>query len=170
MFSENVIDRCTYPGSMENRIIQGLFIFKDLDDSETQFINAILQEKEYAPDEVIYKEGDMGDSLNIIVKGKVRINRSTVGGDQFCLATLRAGDIFGTMSFLDGSRHDATIVSDQTTQLLILERSDFDRLSRSSPVISDKVLRRLSMHLASIVRNMNSQYMDLMNLMFRKGK
>jgi CRP-like cAMP-binding protein len=74
------------------------------------------------------------------------------------------------MSFLDGSDHDATIISDQKTKLVILRKPEFDTLSRTHPSIASKILRRLAIHLASIVRNMNSQYIDLTHLMFRKGK
>lgn len=155
---------------MENGIIHEIHIFEGLDASETEIIKRFLKFREYAPDETICTEGAKGSSLNVIVKGKVRINKATVEGDQFCIATLREGDIFGTMSFLDGSRHDATIVSDRPTQLLVLEKTDFDFLLQSHPLVAGKVLRRLAIHLASIVRNMNSQYMDLMHLMFRKSK
>jgi CRP-like cAMP-binding protein len=155
---------------MEDRLTQNLDIFKELDDAEVPVIKGLLRFREYAPGQMVYKEGDMGDNLNILVKGKVRINKTTVEGDQFCIATLKEGDIFGTMSFLDGSTHDATIVSDQETHLSVLEKSDFECLGQTDPLIAVKVLRRLAVHLASIVRNMNGQYLDLMNLMFRKSR
>lgn len=145
-------------------------IFDGLDAKEIDVIRAMLRSHEYGPNEVIYKEGEEGDSLNIIEKGKVRINKLMVAGDQFCIATLKEGDIFGIMSFLDGSAHDATIVSGQQTRLTVFRRADFDRLLVSNPLVACKVLRQLAIHLASIVRNMNSQYIDLMHLMFRKSR
>ncbi len=145
-------------------------IFRDLDGSEMDIVQDLLQSRDCEPNEIIYSEGEKGDSLNIIEKGKVKINKMMVEGDQFCIATLKEGDIFGIMSFLDGSAHDATIVSDQRTRLTILRKTDFDGLLASYPLVAGKVLRRLAIHLASIVRNMNSQYIDLMHLMFRKSR
>lgn len=150
--------------------VESISIFSDLTDEEIKVLKDFLDLREYAPNEVIYTEGEKGDSLNIIIEGKVRINKRMVEGDQFCISTLKEGDVFGIMSFLDGSKHDATIVSDQKTVLMVLEREDFNNLYSSSPLIAAKVLKRLSMHLASIVRNMNTQYMDLMHLMFRRSK
>lgn len=147
-----------------------IHIFLDLDGSEMGIIQDMLQSRDYEPNEIIYREGEKGDSLNIIEKGKVKINKMMVEGDQFSIATLKEGDIFGIMSFLDGSAHDATIVADQQTQLIVVNKSDFDTLLQSNPLIAGKILRRLAIHLASIVRNMNNQYMDLMHLMFRKSK
>lgn len=148
----------------------GSHIFRELDGSEMGIIHDLLQSRDYEPNKIIYKEGEKGDSLNIIGKGKVKINKMMVEGDQFCIATLKEGDIFGIMSFLDGSAHDATIVSDQQTRLTVLQKADFDGLLMSNPLVAAKVLRRLAIHLASIVRNMNSQYIDLMHLMFRKSR
>lgn len=150
--------------------VESISIFSDLTDEEIKVLKDFLDLREYAPNEVIYTEGEKGDSLNIIIEGKVRINKRMVEGDQFCISTLKEGDVFGIMSFLDGSKHDATIVSDQKTVLMVLEREDFNNLYSSSPLIAAKVLKRLAMHLASIVRNMNTQYMDLMHLMFRRSK
>jgi CRP-like cAMP-binding protein len=145
-------------------------IFRELEGAEMGIIRGLLQSREYEPNEIIYREGAKGDSLNIIEKGKVKINKMMVEGDQFCIATLKEGDIFGIMSFLDGSAHDATIISDRQTRLTILRKPDFDGLLLSNPLVAGKVLRQLAMHLASIVRNMNSQYIDLMHLMFRKSR
>lgn len=150
--------------------IEEVKLFSDLSREEMEVLKNILDLKDYAPDEVIYSEGEEGDSLNIIVEGKVRINKRMVEGDQFCISTLKEGDVFGIMSFLDGSRHDATIVSDQKTTLMVLRRSDFEGLYSSNPLMAAKILKRLAIHLASIVRNMNTQYMDLMHLMFRRSK
>ena len=160
----NVLER-EEAGLMEN-----IDIFQELESAEMGIVRRLLQTREFGPNELIYKEGEKGDSLNIIEKGKVKINKMMVQGDQFCIATLREGDIFGIMSFLDGSDHDATILSDQKTRLTVLNRGDFDALTATHPLIGNKILRRLAIHLASIVRNMNSQYIDLTHLMFRKGK
>jgi CRP-like cAMP-binding protein len=150
--------------------IEKISIFSELNSQEIDILKGLLDLREYAPNEVIYTEGEEGDSLNIIIEGKVRINKRMVEGDQFCISTLKEGDVFGIMSFLDGSRHDATIVADQKTSLLVLRRTDFDGLYSSNPIIAAKILKRLAIHLASIVRNMNTQYMDLMHLMFRRSK
>lgn len=150
--------------------IQQISIFSDLSSEEIELLKDLLSIREFKSNELIYTEGEEGDSLNIIVEGKVRINKRMVEGDQFCISTLKEGDVFGIMSFLDGSKHDATIVADQKTVLMILGRDEFNNLYSSNPLIAAKILKRLAMHLASIVRNMNTQYMDLMHLLFRRSK
>lgn len=151
-------------------MMDGIYIFDELNSAEKKIVENLLRSREYAAAEVIYKEGEAGDSLNIIASGKVSINKTMVEGDQFCISSLKGGEIFGILSFLDGSRHDATIVSEDRTTLLTLDRTDFDSLLHSEPLIAAKILRRLAIQLASIVRSMNSQQKDLMHLMFKKSK
>ena len=74
------------------------------------------------------------------------------------------------MSFLDGRKHDATTVAEEDTQLLVLERSEFDRLVQTHPAIALKILWNIAIDLAALVRNMNSQYTDLIHMMFGKSK
>ncbi|HWR57880.1 MAG TPA: cyclic nucleotide-binding domain-containing protein [Thermodesulfovibrionales bacterium] len=147
-----------------------IHVFQELDVSEMAVVEGLLKTRNFGPNETIYREGEKGDSLNVIMKGKAKINKTMVEGGQFCIAILKEGDIFGIMSFLDGSSHDATIVSDQQTQLIVLKKPDFENLFLTSPLIAGKILRGLAVHLASILRNMNSQYIDLTHLMFRKSR
>jgi CRP-like cAMP-binding protein len=152
-------------------IVEGINLFRDLNASEGEIISNLLEVKDFKPDAVIYKEGESGNNnLNIIEKGKVRVDRITVEGDQFPVATLKKGQEFGIMSFLDGKKHNATTVAEEETQLLVLERSEFDKLAETHPVIALKILRNIAIDLAALVRDMNSQHTDLMHMMFRKSK
>jgi CRP-like cAMP-binding protein len=152
------------------RLIEGIKVFDGLAETEKDSLSDLFRMGSFPKEEVIYREGEPGDSLDIIIEGKVRICKTTAEGDEFCLSTVRKGELFGIMSFLDGSRHSATIIADDDTRLLVLKKEDFDRYLETNPVICGKVLKGIATHLATIVRSMNSQYMDLMHLMFRKSK
>ncbi|MDI6802021.1 MAG: cyclic nucleotide-binding domain-containing protein [Thermodesulfovibrionales bacterium] len=152
------------------KIISGIKVFEDLTDEEKDILCGLLKSGTYHPSEIIYSEGEPGDSLDIITSGKVRICRMTVEGDYMTLSTAKAGEIFGIMSFIDASMHSATIIADEETHILVLRKTDFDGLLNSHPVIYGKIVRNLAVQLSSIVRNMNVQYMDMMHMMFRKSK
>ncbi|MDI6743820.1 MAG: cyclic nucleotide-binding domain-containing protein [Thermodesulfovibrionales bacterium] len=152
-------------------IVEGINLFRDLNASEGEIISNLMEVRDFKPDAVIYKEGESGNNnLNIIEKGKVRVERITVEGDQFLVATLKKGQEFGIMSFLDGKKHNATTIAEEETQLLVLERYEFDKLAETHPVIVLKILRNIAIDLAALVRNMNSQQTDLMHMMFGKSK
>ena len=152
-------------------IVEGINLFRNIEEGGETLISKLLNVRDFKPGEMIYKEGESGNNnLNIIEKGKVRVERMTAEGDQFPVATLKKGQGFGIMSFLDGRKHDATTVAEEDTQLLVLERSEFDRLVQTHPAIALKILWNIAIDLAALVRNMNSQYTDLIHMMFGKSK
>ena len=155
---------------MENKELREIYFFSDLDDSGIQALMGSIQTKEYEAGDIIFREGSISSELYIVVSGKVRVDRITVEGDQFPVATLKKGQEFGIMSFLDGKKHNATTIAEEETQLLVLERSEFDKLAETHPVIVLKILRNIAIDLAALVRNMNSQHTDLMHMMFGKSK
>jgi CRP-like cAMP-binding protein len=155
---------------MERKLIEGIHLFDELNASEKDELMPLLEFRDYQAGQEVYHEGEKGDNLNMIITGKIRINKMTVEGDQFTIATLKAGDIFGIMSFLDGSRHDASITAEKAATIVVLKKSDFDALMEKKTHAAAKILKGLAVHLSGIVRKMNSQYMDLMHLMCRSSK
>ncbi len=151
-------------------MIDRIKIFKDLSEQDKKIISGLLQARTFKSGDVVYDEGDPGAVLSFIMTGKVRVCRTTPEGEQFCIISLTEGEMFGIMSFLDGSLHDATIVADTETHIMTLQKKDFDALLAANTLLAATILKNLAIHLAVIVRNMNSQYMDLMHYMFRKSK
>jgi CRP-like cAMP-binding protein len=150
-------------------MIERLGLFRELDEAEKKKLSDLLHLRDVKPGEIVYREGDPGGNLNFVTKGKVNVCKITMDGEQYCMVSLTEGEMFGIMSFLDGSPHDATIIADMETQLMTMKKDDFDALVLTDCPLAWKVLRNLAAHLARIIRNMNSQYMDLMQYMFKKG-
>ena len=73
--------------------------------------------------EVLFKKGDAGDSLYVIVSGCVRILDN---GKE--IAVLSAGDAFGEMSIVTGEPRSADAVAVQPTSLLVLTEGQFRKL------------------------------------------
>ena len=126
--------------------------------------------KEYEAGDIIFREGSSSSELYIVVSGKVGVNKMTAEGDQYKIITLEKGNVFGIMSFLDEINHDATIIAEQKSRVIKIEKAAFDNIANSNLSIAFKILRRLAMHLTGIVRKTNREYMDLMHMMFRKSK
>ncbi|MEK7788319.1 MAG: cyclic nucleotide-binding domain-containing protein [Planctomycetota bacterium] len=155
---------------MENKEIREIYFFNDMDDSEIEALRGSIQMKEYEAGDIIFREGSSSSELYIVVSGKVGVNKMTAEGDQYKIITLEKGNVFGIMSFLDEINHDATIIAEQKSRVIKIEKAAFDNIANSNLSIAFKILRRLAMHLTGIVRKTNREYMDLMHMMFRKSK
>jgi CRP-like cAMP-binding protein/Ca2+-binding EF-hand superfamily protein len=75
------------------------------------------------PDETVFAQGEAGECLYIVHRGAVRIER-----DGTTIATVGAGGCFGELALLSGGPRTASAIADGVTELLALDRTDYDRL------------------------------------------
>jgi CRP-like cAMP-binding protein len=89
--------------------------------------------KEYKPNEYIFKDGDPGQTMFIIIEGKVEISK-ILGDHKTALAVLEKGSIFGEMAIIDREPRSATAMTLANSTLLEISREMFDdRLSKVPP-------------------------------------
>ncbi len=84
----------------------------------------LLQSTVANVDEVIFTQGEVGEQLFLVKRGLVRIER-----DGTTIATVGAGGCFGELAMLSGAERTASAFADSVTELLILNRRDYNRLT-----------------------------------------
>src|SRR5688500_10725377 len=87
-----------------------------------------MTRRRYRRNEVIFQEGDSGDSLQVVVEGRVRISRQSPEGEEAIVATLGPGETFGELVLLDGAVRSATATSIEATETLTMTRLAFSAL------------------------------------------
>jgi CRP-like cAMP-binding protein len=68
---------------------------------EINFLATLSKEMKFGPDEFIFREGEEGDHLYIVLAGRVMISKEIVGAGEEALAFLERGDYFGEMALID---------------------------------------------------------------------
>ncbi len=68
---------------------------------EINFLATLSKEMKFAADEHIFREGDEGDRLYVVLEGRVMISKLIVGAGEEALAILGRGDYFGEMALID---------------------------------------------------------------------
>jgi CRP-like cAMP-binding protein len=108
----------------------------------------LLEEEEYQDGDVILREGTSTDWIYIILKGQVRIQKSTPKG-AVAVATIDEGQIDGEMAFLERGKEPraASAVASGYVRLGVLDR---DRLTKEYDSLSP-LLRKL---ILTLVRRM----------------
>ncbi len=102
-------------------------------------------EKELVKGEVLFKEGDPGDEIYIIKKGKIRIYKE-IEGEERTLAILKEGEIFGEMAVLDGKPRSASAEAVENTVLEVLSKDSIVNVINSHPMVKfliDTLIERL---------------------------
>jgi len=118
-------------------------------------IGARLFEKGYEAGDVIFREGEPGRGLFVILEGSVAITRATSRGEQ-TLVTLAPGASFGELALIDDLPRSATARVTAPARLLILYRTDFEALVEGDRTVATIVMRNLLRMLAAYVRRTNA--------------
>jgi CRP/FNR family cyclic AMP-dependent transcriptional regulator len=103
-------------------------LFQGIEPDELTRIAETMGRRRYRRMEVIFHEGDPGDSLHIVVAGRVKITRQSLDGDEAIIATLGTGESFGEVVLLDGAARSATATAMEPTETVVLTRANFERL------------------------------------------
>jgi CRP/FNR family cyclic AMP-dependent transcriptional regulator len=138
-------------------------LFRNLDETERAQILIIGQVRSYKENDIIFKEGDPGDGLFIVVKGAVRISKQSVGGEE-ALAVLEPHAFFGEMALIDFSPRAADAISNGTTDLFFIPLKDLRTLIETHHQIALKVLYALCEVLAQRLRETNERYMSVFTI------
>ncbi len=100
--------------------------------------------KTFPPNSTVFKEGEEGREMFVIVDGEVEIRKSTSSESAKTLIELKKGDIFGEMSLIEQKPRSATAVTTRATQLLCITDDLFDSVLQKNPDFSRKIIRMLS--------------------------
>lgn len=122
-------------------------IFADLDNEAIEKISNIGNKKSYPKDSIILMEEEAGSALFVIIRGKVKVARTSNDGKEVILSILGESDFFGEMAILDGLTRSATVTATEETELFIIERTEFLKLLREHPEVSISLLYELTTRL-----------------------
>jgi len=136
--------------AMEERIrlLKGTYLFGDLADQELRKVAEILKRRSDRTRGTVYRQGDSDTNFYLVVSGRLKVWTRDEKGRQRTLNYLRAGDSFGAHSLLSGERRDVTVDVEEPTELLYLEKADFDTLMTDHPHLREK----LSLHVLQRLR------------------
>ncbi len=155
---------------VDPKLLRELAFFSDLSDNELAIVAKIIKKKDFKLGDTIFKESEDGASIYIIKKGEVKACKIAPDGELFTLTIMKDGDIFGEMSFLDGRPRSATVVAVSDIETYMIEKSEFETLVDGNPRIIYKLLKNIVFTIHSIVRGMNSRYIEMINYMWGRRR
>lgn len=129
-----------------------------------QQLEGMAQARHYDAGETIFRQGDQGDELFLVRRGRIRISFLAGGGEApFHVATFGRGDFFGDMAFLDSGIRSASAVAETPTDVFAITRGSFDRLADEHPRLGQQFLGGLARALALRLRLADGEIRALEN-------
>jgi CRP-like cAMP-binding protein len=140
---------------VEHRLLRGLAA------DDRRALLARLGRRSYRKGETLFHEGDLGDSLHLIDKGRVAIRVTTRAGDEAILAVLGRGDSFGEQALLNPTaRRTASAVALEPVETRVLLRTDFEQLLVEQPSVEHFLVQVL----ATMVRRLSNLLVEALYL------
>jgi len=122
-------------------------LFSSLTDEELYAILGLSFTVKYPKKKIVFIENEEGDKLYIILKGSVKVTKISESGEEIILAIMHKGDFFGDMSLLDGKPRSATVISIEDSELMLINRNNFEKVIEKHPTIAFKLLKELNSRL-----------------------
>jgi len=129
---------------MDSNILKYFPLFAELSPEELETVCERIVERKFKKNNLIIFEDDVGNSLFIIKKGRVKISHISSDGAEAILAILGQGDFFGELSVIDGLGRSASVTSIDDVELIMLRRADFLEILQSIPKIAVSLLKELA--------------------------
>jgi NTE family protein len=144
--AESAGERAVVAPQTVAEFLRNVPVFADLSERMRERIAQLAQEVTLRREEWLFREGDPADGVYVVRVGHLEVVQS--GPDaQERINTLTRGAVLGELALLNDSPRSASIRALRDTELLRIERTDFDALLRSEPELALGLTRVLSAQL-----------------------
>jgi CRP-like cAMP-binding protein len=109
-----------------------------------------------APNEAVYRAGDLGDAMFVVASGTIAVRLRSVDGDAVDMAAVQTGSLFGHLELIDGGTRSTDAVAVAPSQVVVIGAAAAARLF----VLWPDLVLALARDMARIVRNQVDAFHD----------
>ncbi|HEX5337956.1 MAG TPA: cyclic nucleotide-binding domain-containing protein [Gallionella sp.] len=137
-------------------------MFRDFEWTQIEALSAYLQLYQASPGAVLFREGDHGDFMCIVLKGKLEIHKEDHLGVDKTVATVLPGRSLGEMTMVDGEARSATAIAVSDATLAVLTQENFQNIVRDKPALAVKMLLKVAQLLSQRLRHTSGILVDFL--------
>jgi CRP-like cAMP-binding protein len=142
---------------MDRSILERVPLFGGLSDEALDNLVQATTRRVYPKETTLVEENEIGETLYMILSGKVKVTNIGPDGKEVILSVLGEGEFFGEMALLDEEPRSANVVSMEKTEMMLLRRKEFMSLLESNK----EILSTLMAVLSGRLRHANAQIRSL---------
>jgi len=135
--------------------------FMGLDEKEIKIVAEVFKPLYAKKDDVIFKEGDKGEKMFILLSGSLSAFGSQSDGNQRWLFDVQPLEFFGEMSIIAHEPRSATICAKIDSVVIMLHAIDFFRIISDYPIIGYKILKNIGTVQNQWLNQSSKSYNDL---------
>jgi CRP/FNR family cyclic AMP-dependent transcriptional regulator len=135
-----------------------LFQEQKLSSMEINFLATLSKERKYGPSQVIFREGEMGNEMYVVLEGRVMISKYIPGAGEEALAFLERGGYFGEMALIDNEPRSADAKAhEEGAVVLVISREVLEGILDINKISSIRLLTILCNLVASRLRELDDK-------------
>jgi CRP/FNR family cyclic AMP-dependent transcriptional regulator len=139
------------------RILAACPLFSGVAEPRLEELAEQAQPRRYRRGQLVFCEGDSGDSLLVVVEGSLKVTSSRADGGEFLLAVMSPNEVIGELTVADGGPRSATVSAVTDAMVLRIPREAVLATAAVSPALTMALLGAL----AAMVRRLTGSAADL---------
>jgi CRP-like cAMP-binding protein len=141
-------------------LLENALMFRDLEWNQIQTLSNYLQLYRANPGAVLFREGEKGDFMCVVLEGKLDIRKENTQGEEKTVTTVMPGRSLGEMAMVDGEPRSATAVVMAPATLAVLTYDNFQLMLRDKPALAGKMLQKIAQLLSQRLRQTSGMLVD----------
>ena len=133
--------------SAHSEALKNVDLFNNVSEEELTRLSSIMSEQDVRKDGIVVSRDEVGNSMFLILKGRMKVVIQGDNGREVILTILKAGEFFGEMGLIDDLPRSASVVAAEDAKLLVLHRAQFAEHIAKSPTTALNVMSELSRRL-----------------------
>ena len=138
-------------------------LFRNLDEAESAEVLAIGECRRFGAEQVIFREGEPGDGLFVVMAGSVRVSKHSATGEE-ALAIMESGAFFGEMALIDYLPRAADAIANTASETFFIPLAALRTLLEANHQLAFKVLYALCEVLTQRLRETNDRFMSVFTI------
>ena len=150
-----------YVIGVANRLVESSPLGEELTPDQRATLATIIRVAGLRRGDFLIKEGEVDDSLQVLVTGRLEVVKQDQGGDYVTLHVLHPGEMAGALGFIDGKPHSASLRALENSEVFVIHRPELEGLIAAQPELVYKVMRAIVRAVHKTVGRMNFQFVQL---------
>jgi len=150
-----------YITGVANRLVESSPLGEELTTDQRTALASIIRVAGLRRGDFLIKEGEVDDSLHVLVTGHLEVVKQDQGGEYVTLHVLYPGEMAGALGFIDGTPHSASLRAMENSEVFVIHRPELESLITEQPELVYKVMRAIVRAVHKTVGRMNFQFVQL---------
>jgi len=137
-------------------------IFSEFSQEQLEIVAGYMAVFEISKGDVVFLEGEKGDYMCFVVKGRLQVSKKSASGELQVLSELEQGSSVGEMAVLDDFPRSANVTAVEDTRFSVLSREGFEAILNDYPEVGVNLLKGITSVLSLSLRRTSEDLAGIM--------